>query len=98
MQNTTYNPKLSALRLHEEEMCRRYLLARKDMGYQASYTASLVLLAKQHPSRVDYRKAANLASEQYTEAVNRAHRAYEIYQAAARRADSEWAAPQVGAA
>ncbi|MGO1055606.1 hypothetical protein [Crossiella sp. CA198] len=92
MQNTTVNTELDALGRHVEEMCGRYLEAHKSMRTLAGIAASWTLLVRQQPTRMDYRKALRRARADVAVATDRAERAWEIYQAAAHRADAVWTA------
>lgn len=83
---------LAALVLFEEQACERYRTAVKPMRSLAGEFERLRRLAAAHPSRTDYRVAANTAQARYTDAAARADLAWERWQRAQYRTDAHWTA------
>jgi hypothetical protein len=81
---------LVALRLAEEHAAGRYLTARKASCDLARWVATLQRLATEHPQRADYRAACHRAITAHSVAEKRTEWAYQTWQRAQLRTDTEW--------
>lgn len=82
------DPTYTALHLAEEQACRRYLVARKELLALATRAASLGQLVTEHPYRQDYQAEWRNVVLAQSRAVNRTGAAWTLLQRARQRTDA----------
>jgi predicted house-cleaning NTP pyrophosphatase (Maf/HAM1 superfamily) len=84
------DPRLTALRLAEEQACAGYVTARKDQITLAGQVVSLHQLTVEQPRRSDYRSALTCLASRYRDAKQRTITAYDRWVAAQLHTDEQW--------
>lgn len=88
MEQEPTDPTYTALQLAEEQACKRYLVARKELMALAARAASLGQLVTEHPYRQDYQTSWRECVLAQSRAVTRTGTAWTLLQRARKRTDA----------